>query len=245
MLSENEPVTFTAVAKAEKVSRWLVYAKGVREYIEQARLRQARQPREDGARKAPADWKAEQQITREDNRRLREEVERFKAALRRSLGQQIDQAGAADLGALVDELTVANQRLEDALAQERSQRGTAGPADRDGGRSRRDADQPAPHDPIGEPATRLVRHGTGRRSPRAAVGPTRREQARPEQGPGCGRWLPRHSRRVGPSPGAGDCVGGQGDGAVAGQGLAVDGYTGVHSDRDRGQDSAYEGGIGA
>ncbi|MCW2901013.1 MAG: hypothetical protein JWO67_3278 [Streptosporangiaceae bacterium] len=120
MLADKEPVTFTAVAKAAKVSHWLVYAEGVREYIEQARRRQARQPAEDGARKAPAGWKVEQQITREDNRRLREEVERLKTALRRSLGRQIDQVGAADLGARVDELTAANQRLEDALAQEKA-----------------------------------------------------------------------------------------------------------------------------
>lgn len=120
MLAEKEPVTFTAVARRANVSHWLVYAEGVREVIEQARRRQARQPREDGARKAPAGWQVEVHITREDNRRLREEVDRLKAAVRRSLGQQIDQVGAADLGARVDELTAANQRLEGELAQEKA-----------------------------------------------------------------------------------------------------------------------------
>ncbi|WP_406102467.1 DUF6262 family protein [Streptomyces canus] len=120
MLAEKEPVSFTAVARTAKVSHWLVYAEGVREVIEQARRRQARQPREDGGRKAPAGWQVEVQITREDNRRLREEVDRLKAAVRRSLGQQIDQVGAADLGARVDELTAANQRLEGELAQEKA-----------------------------------------------------------------------------------------------------------------------------
>lgn len=44
--------------------------------------------------------------------------EHLKATLRRALGQQIGQVGAADFGARVDELTVANKRFEDALAQE-------------------------------------------------------------------------------------------------------------------------------
>jgi chromosome segregation ATPase len=54
---------------------------------------------------------------REDNQRLREEVDRLKSAVRRSLGQQLDQFGAADLGARIDELTAENQRLQDELAQ--------------------------------------------------------------------------------------------------------------------------------
>lgn len=120
MLAEKEPVTFTAVARAAKVSHWLVYAPGVREVIEQAQRRQARQPREDGVRKAPAGRQVDVRITREDNRRLREDVDRLKAAVRRSLGHQIDQVGAADLGARVDELTAANQSLEWELAQERA-----------------------------------------------------------------------------------------------------------------------------
>jgi predicted RNase H-like nuclease (RuvC/YqgF family) len=44
----------------------------------------------------------------------------LKAAVRRSLGQQIDQVGAADLGARVEELTAANQRLEGELVQEKA-----------------------------------------------------------------------------------------------------------------------------
>ncbi|MGW0823703.1 hypothetical protein [Streptomyces sp. NPDC002845] len=54
---------------------------------------------------------------REENRRLRAEVERLKAAVRRSLGQQLDQLGAADLGARVDELTAENRKLQDDLAE--------------------------------------------------------------------------------------------------------------------------------
>jgi hypothetical protein len=122
LVAENEPVTFTGVARAANVSHWLVYVEGVREHIEAARRRQGRAAAS-GARasaKEPAGGKLEKQLLREDNRRLREEVGRLKAAVRRSLGQQLDQFGAADLGTRVDELTAENQRLQaerdDALA---------------------------------------------------------------------------------------------------------------------------------
>ncbi|MGW5434005.1 hypothetical protein ACWET9_43770 [Streptomyces sp. NPDC004059] len=62
--------------------------------------------------KEPAAWKVEKQLRQEDNRRLRQEVERLKGAVRRGLGQQLDQFGAADLGTRVDELTAENQRLQ-------------------------------------------------------------------------------------------------------------------------------------
>ncbi|MFE7766149.1 DUF6262 family protein [Streptomyces sp. NPDC057438] len=125
LIADDEPVTFTGVARAANVSHWLVYAEGVREHIEAARRRQGRAAAS-GARagaKEPAGWKLEKQLLREDNRRLREEVERLKGAVRRSLGQQLDQFGAADLGTRVDELTTENQRLQaardNALAQVR------------------------------------------------------------------------------------------------------------------------------
>lgn len=123
LVAENEPVTFTAVARAANVSHWLVYAEGVREHIEAARHRQGRAAASDAraGAKEPTGWKLEKQLLQEDNRRLREEVGRLKGAVRRSLGQQLDQFGAADLGTRVDELTTENQRLQaerdDALAR--------------------------------------------------------------------------------------------------------------------------------
>ncbi|MGW5335853.1 hypothetical protein [Streptomyces bauhiniae] len=42
LVAENEPVTFTGVARAANVSHWLVYAEGMREHIEAARHRQGR-----------------------------------------------------------------------------------------------------------------------------------------------------------------------------------------------------------
>ncbi|MFE9687409.1 hypothetical protein [Streptomyces sp. NPDC006285] len=41
-VTDDEPVTFTGVARATNVSHWLVYAEGVREHIEAARRRQGR-----------------------------------------------------------------------------------------------------------------------------------------------------------------------------------------------------------
>ncbi|RKR88287.1 uncharacterized protein DUF4164 [Micromonospora pisi] len=119
LLADNEPVTFTGVARAANVSHWLVYADGVREHIEAARRRQGRTAANDARTSArtPPGWKVEKQLLREDNRRLREDVERLKAAVRRNLGQQLDQFGAADLGARVDELTTDNRRLQDELAK--------------------------------------------------------------------------------------------------------------------------------
>lgn len=114
LLTTDEPVTFTAVARAANVSHWLVYADGVRENIEAARRRQTRTADNDAraGATAPAGWKVEQQLLQQDNRRLREEIERLKAAVRRHLGQQLDQFGAADLSTRVDELTADNQRLQ-------------------------------------------------------------------------------------------------------------------------------------
>ncbi|MFE4756054.1 DUF6262 family protein [Streptomyces mirabilis] len=119
LVAAEEPITFTGVARAANVSHWLVYADGVREHIEAARRRQSRTTRAEarGQAKAPAGWKIEQEIVREENRRLRTEVEQLKAAVRRSLGQQLDRLGTADLGARVDELTAENQKLQDDLAQ--------------------------------------------------------------------------------------------------------------------------------
>jgi predicted RNase H-like nuclease (RuvC/YqgF family) len=121
LLADNEPVTFTGVARAANVSHWLVYAEGVREYIEAARRRQDRANGARAGAKAPPGWKVEQQLMRGDNQRLREEVERLRGAVRRSLGQQLDQFGAADLGTRIDELTTENQQLRNELDQARAQ----------------------------------------------------------------------------------------------------------------------------
>ncbi len=95
----------------------------MREHIEDARRRQGRAAANNAraSAKEPSGWKVEKQLLQEDNRRLRQEVESLKRTVRRSLGQQLDQFGAADLGTRVDELTAEHQRLQaerdEALAQ--------------------------------------------------------------------------------------------------------------------------------
>lgn len=118
MLEDQEPITFTSVARAAKVSQWLVYANGVREHIENGRqqARQAARAQAEGKTTAPAGLKAEIAVLREDNRRLRNEREQLQYALRRDLGRQLDQIGTADLEARVDELAAANQELSADLA---------------------------------------------------------------------------------------------------------------------------------
>lgn len=103
------------MARAANVSHWLVYADGVREHVEAARRRQERGAANEAraGTREPAGWKVEKQLLQEDNRRLRQEVERLKGAVHRSLGQQLDQIGAADLGTRVDELTAENLRLQE------------------------------------------------------------------------------------------------------------------------------------
>ncbi|OKK24617.1 hypothetical protein AMK09_06520 [Streptomyces sp. CB02488] len=114
MLRQDETITFASVAKAAGVSRWLVYAEGIREHIDTARRQQAGRPRREKQRglsaSAPS-LQADLSFTREENGRLRAEVSKLKDALRRQLGQQLDQAGAADLATRIRELTAENQRL--------------------------------------------------------------------------------------------------------------------------------------
>lgn len=60
--------------------------------------------------------KAELEVLREENRRLRQEREQLQRALRRDLGWQLDQIGTAGLEVRVDELATANQKLAADLA---------------------------------------------------------------------------------------------------------------------------------
>ncbi|MET8563754.1 hypothetical protein ABZV75_25445 [Streptomyces flaveolus] len=105
------------MARAASVSHGIVYTDGVREHIEAARRRPATpqgRAASSNARagtKEPAGWKVEKQLLQDDNRRLRQEAERLKGAVRRRLGQQLDQFRAADdLGPRVAEPMRGNHR---------------------------------------------------------------------------------------------------------------------------------------
>jgi AAA domain/Family of unknown function (DUF6262) len=113
MKRDGTPITFAAVAKVAKVSQWLVYADGVREYIEAARSAQAAEPaqaKRGGRSASEASLRTDLQLAKQDNRRLRGEVDRLKKALRERLGTQLEASSVESLKRRVDELLAANDR---------------------------------------------------------------------------------------------------------------------------------------
>jgi predicted nuclease with TOPRIM domain len=120
MLADGEHITFTAVARTAKVSTWLVYAEGVREHIEAAIRQQEHEPvvaRSDGRQASPASLKSDLMMAREEITALRQERDRLREAVRQQLGQQLDQVSNRQLTDRITELTNANRRLEQDLAQ--------------------------------------------------------------------------------------------------------------------------------
>jgi hypothetical protein len=106
-------ITFAAVARAANVSQWLVYADGVREYISAAREAQATEPRRarhTGSGASEASLRTDLELAKQDNRRLRAEVDRLKTALREQLGTQLEVASTQSLRQRIDELTEARNR---------------------------------------------------------------------------------------------------------------------------------------
>ncbi|MGW9075129.1 DUF6262 family protein [Streptomyces kronopolitis] len=114
MKAKGEPVTFLAVARTAGVSRWLVYAEGVREHIEAAMRSQTkadRRTKQAGRDASPASLATDLALVREENKALRDERDRLKKAVQRSLGAQLDQAGTKELTERVSELLAAVERI--------------------------------------------------------------------------------------------------------------------------------------
>lgn len=114
MVRRGDPVSFAAVAKAAGVSHWLVYSEGLREHIEAARTQQEGKPRrerEAGLSPSAAGLKTDLKLARAEISRLRGERDQLKAALQRSLGEELDQLSSQSLVDRVDELTLHNQQL--------------------------------------------------------------------------------------------------------------------------------------
>ena len=113
MKLDGTPITFAAVARAAKVSQWLVYAAGVRDYIEAASAVQA-VGRTDSKRArsstSEASLRTDLELAKQDNRRLRTEVERLRKALRQRIGEQLEQESVESLRRRVDELVASNDR---------------------------------------------------------------------------------------------------------------------------------------
>jgi hypothetical protein len=89
MKRDGAPITFAAVARAAQVSQWLVYAEGVREYIETARVAQEAQPvqaKRAGRSASEASLSTDFELAKQDNPRLRGELGRVTKALRERLG---------------------------------------------------------------------------------------------------------------------------------------------------------------
>jgi hypothetical protein len=115
MKTGDAPITFAAVARAAQVSTWLVYAPGIREHIDTARVHQAAAPARDtavGRRSSDASLRTDLELTQQDNRMLRTEIVRLKHLIREDLGRQLDGESHQQLRSRVDELTAANQRLQ-------------------------------------------------------------------------------------------------------------------------------------
>jgi hypothetical protein len=113
MKRDGTPINFAAVARTAKVSQWLVYADGVREYVETARSAQAAEPaqaKRPGRSASEASMRTDLELAKQDNRRLRAEVGRLTKALREQLGAQLEAASTESLRRRIDELTESNTR---------------------------------------------------------------------------------------------------------------------------------------
>jgi chromosome segregation ATPase len=120
MLSSGDPVTFAAVARAAKVSTWLVYAEGVREHVEAAIKRQTAQPvtdRKAGLTPSMASLQTDLELARAQIKELRSERDKLRDHIRIQLGQQLEQISSKTLIERVDELTQHNRQLADHAAQ--------------------------------------------------------------------------------------------------------------------------------
>lgn len=118
MLADGEPITFAAVARHAGVSTWLVYAPGMREAIDSARIRQRAQPAtQPVAGVVDANRRNDLALARAEITRLRAERDQQHQQLRLALGVRLDNLAKADLLARLDELTAANSDLSAALTQ--------------------------------------------------------------------------------------------------------------------------------
>lgn len=117
MLLTGDPVTFTTVARAARVSTWLVYSEGVREHIRAAIQQQAAEPddRRPDDPASIASLRTDLAIAREEIARLRADNTKLRHNTQRILGQQLDQVTNGELLARVDELVAENNSLTEKL----------------------------------------------------------------------------------------------------------------------------------
>lgn len=117
MEASGASITFTAVANAAGVSTWLVYAEGIREHIDAARVRQANDspaptPTPPGKHTTtPASLRTDLAIARDQIKTLRAERDKLQQRLRLQLGAEIEGPDRAHLTARVADLEALNRRL--------------------------------------------------------------------------------------------------------------------------------------
>ncbi|MFE0771856.1 DUF6262 family protein [Streptomyces sp. NPDC058861] len=124
MKARGEAITFLGVAREAGVSNWLVYSAGVREHIEEARKGQARaklRENTSGIQASTASLATDLQLARAELASVREERDRLKDAVQRHLGQQLQQTGAKELAARVNELQEGTKDLEKRLADSQAE----------------------------------------------------------------------------------------------------------------------------
>ncbi|WP_151901803.1 hypothetical protein [Tsukamurella tyrosinosolvens] len=114
----HPPITFSAVARAAHVSRWLVYTDDIRQYIEQAQQHQQHlaetQNRNETARgkqASSASLRTDLAHSREQIRKQRAQITRPTTALRKQVGAQLDHESNMQLRQRIDELVAANNAL--------------------------------------------------------------------------------------------------------------------------------------
>ena len=111
----NSWIVLSSAVPGLKVSQWLVYADGVRDYIVQARAAQDTEPAHAeriGRVASDASLRTDLELARQDNRRLRDEVARLKAGLQEWLGQQVEVTASETLRSRIDELSDSNRRYQ-------------------------------------------------------------------------------------------------------------------------------------
>jgi hypothetical protein len=106
----GEAITFPAVARAARVSTWLVYAPGVREHVEAARRRQDA-PTTDPNPATPPATRTDLALARQEIKALRADRDKLQQRLRLQLGAEIDGPQRAELISRVADLEAVNRHL--------------------------------------------------------------------------------------------------------------------------------------
>lgn len=110
LLANGIPVTFTRVARGSRVSTWLVYnAPEVKEAIRAAIDEQSKHgltavPERVARPASVASLRTDLALAREDNKRLRDQVNKLQRRLEQQLGQEIEGASTTELMERIREL---------------------------------------------------------------------------------------------------------------------------------------------